>query len=77
MFVLTPNIPELNGTLIGTYYIGVLGKSSSVYTLNYHIELRDEKEEGNSTYKIPILLNQNNIAKGVLVDNKDYQIYKI
>jgi len=77
MFVLTPNIPELNGTLIGTYYIGVLGKSSSVYTLNYHIELRDEKEDGNSTYKIPILLNQNNIAKGVLVDNKDYQIYKI
>ena len=62
-------MPELNNTLIGTYYIGILGRSSSVYTLNYHAEMFTDD---NSTYKTPILLTERFSTKGALRDRDDF-----
>ena len=75
MIILDKWIAELNNTLVGTYYIGILGRSSSVYTLNYHTE--KVSEDNNVTYKTPIQLNEKKSSKGMLVGNSDYQIFKI
>ena len=72
MIILTPQIAELNGTLVGTYYIGVLGRASSVFTLNYHTEKVDSTSNDSSVYKTPILLNEKYSAKGVLQGRNDY-----
>jgi len=66
MIILTPQMAELNGTLVGTYYIGVLGRASSVFTLNYHTEKIDTSNNDTTVYKTPILLNEKYSSKGVL-----------
>jgi len=66
-----------NTTLIGTYYVAVLGSSSSVYTINYHTTLVSKEVDGVEIYKVPILLSQDKATRGVLLNISDHQIFKI
>jgi len=73
MIILTPNDEGLpDGNLLGAFYIGILGTSSSVYTLNYHTTKVSNEVDGNVTYKDPILLNQDKATRGVLLNSSDY-----
>ena len=76
-----PDMIILNSTeaepLTGTFYIGVLGSSDSVYSLNYHTVKTSKEIDGDVTFKDPILLQQDKPTKGVLINGQDYGIYRI
>ena len=62
--------------LVGTYYVSVMGASSSIYSLSLHNEKRIEENGQIEEHKTPIFLSMDQPQRGVLTSNDDYLIYK-
>ena len=74
--ILTITPDKEHEALVGVYYLGVLGSSSSVYSVVYTAEREDEENGEKVTYQTPVVLSQDKTSRGVLRNSKQYQIYK-